>query len=107
VRRKKEKKPSCNPNSNDTRQTPNPFIPIPTNRTLFISCLHPLAVLAVIGSEVVGGEEHAGHPDAAADAQSLGLYPRAGNGVRGKKVAGGHLDGEGVAVHVSYQLIHR
>jgi len=58
----------------------------------------------VIGSEV-GEEGHAGHPDAAADAQNHCLYPRAGNGVRGKKVAGGRLDGEGVAVHVSYQFV--
>ena len=75
---------------------------------MLISYLHPLAVLVVIGSEVAGEEGHAGHPDAAADAQSYCLYPRVGNGVRGKKgLAGGRLDGEGVAVHVSYQLIHR
>lgn len=79
---------------------------IPTNHTVFISCLRPLAVLAVIGSEVVGeGEEHAGHPGAAVDAHSHCPYPRAGNGVRGKRVAGAHFDGGGVAVHVSYQFV--
>jgi len=104
---RKKKKPTCNPNSKDTRQTPNPFIPIPTNHTVFISCLRPLAVLAVIGSGAVGEEEHAGHLDVVADAHNHCLYPRAGNGVRGKRMAGEHPGGESVAAHVSYQLIHR